>query len=156
MYVREPADLVGLIAYSLYKQHKIKFLEEELRKTGLPATNTSIDMFCSLYGQPHQVNLLRMDAHRLLSSLNDRLLANQIKTLRKEYKKDLIRQLKEGSSISGTLFLSVIGNLITGVVIALLVWAAPTSFSDLVEKFNTWISINKDQSKDPQSNSAVE
>lgn len=132
LYVLEPADLVGLIAYSLYKQHKIKFLEEELKKTGQPATNTNIDMFCFLYGQPHQVALLRMEAHKLLSSLNDRLLANQIKLLRKEYKKDLIRQLKEGGGIWKATWYSVVGNIATAALIALIVWGNSANFDQVL------------------------
>lgn len=132
-YVLEPADLVGLIAYSLYKQHKIKFLEEEFRKTGQPATSGNIDIFCSLYGQPHQVELLRMDAHRLLSGLNDRLLAPQIQDLRQQYQEELIRQLKEGGGMAQATKYSIVGNIATGALFALVVWIANANFGQVLE-----------------------
>ncbi len=125
-------DLIGLVAYSLYKQHKINFFQSELARTKKPATEEKIKTFCDVYSEPQQVELLREQARTLLENMNEELLAEAIVKLNKDYEKRLKEELKAGLPLSKSIYHSVVGNLITGVVIATAVWTTTSSFDDLL------------------------
>lgn len=125
-------DLIGLVAYSLYKQHKINFFQSELVRTKKPATEEKIKTFCDVYSEPQQVELLREQARTLLENMNEGLLMEAIVKLNKDYDKRLKKELKDGLPLSKSVYHSVVGNLVTGVVIATAVWITTSSFDDLL------------------------
>jgi len=43
--VSSPEDVIGLLAYSIYKQHKIEFIEDFKKKKGYAPTDADIEGF---------------------------------------------------------------------------------------------------------------
>lgn len=134
LYVKNQDDLIGLVAYSLYKQHKINFFQSELTRTQQPATEEKIETFCALYGAPQQVELLRESAGKLLAQMNQALLNEAVTELNAQYQKQLVKELKEGNGLGKSVYFSLVGNIVTAAFIALAVWGASTNFDELLSK----------------------
>ncbi len=133
LYVREERDLVGLVAYSLYKQHKLIFINSEIERNR-PATPEAVRSFCHAYAQTHQVELLRDKAELLLETMTEELLNDAVSKLNKEYQENLKKELKEGMPLGRSIFHSLMGNIATGAFIALAVWGTSTNFDQLTER----------------------
>lgn len=138
LYVNEERDLIGLIAYSLYKQHKIVFIQSEVERTK-EASPEAVRSFCHAYAQSHQVELLRDKAELLLETMNEELLDYAINKLNKEYQDKLKKELKEGMPLGRSIFHSLMGNIATGAFIALAVWGTSTNFDQLAERVKTFL-----------------
>lgn len=138
LYVNEERDLIGLIAYSLYKQHKIVFIQSEVERTN-SASPEAVRSFCHAYAQAHQVELLRDKAELLLETMNEELLNYAIDKLNKEYQVKLKKELKEGMPLGRSIFHSLMGNIATGAFIALAVWGTSTNFDQLAERVKTFL-----------------
>lgn len=121
-YVENNNDLVGFVAYSIYKQHKISFLAREYAKTSKPASQDKVDAFCSSYGNPEQVNLLRERAEKLITDLNKVLLEDNIRKVQADYEAILIQKLKEGSSWPKSIAQSVLGNVVTALFVGAVIF----------------------------------
>lgn len=134
LYVKDPNDIVGRVAYSIYKQHKISFLEKELATTGQAATQAKIDTFCDLYGNPQQVELLQQEAGRYLAGLNSELLRDTVKKIQVDYDKKLVKELKESGGIWRAIRYSIAGNIATGILIAGVMFTTTSSFDQLLDK----------------------
>ncbi len=121
-YVQHKDDLVGFVAYSIYKQHKISFLEREFRKTGERATQEKVDAFCESYGNPEQVELLRERAAKLIKNMNDLLLSQTVEQMKSDYQDALVKKLKEGPGWIESIAKSFAGNVITAAIVALIIF----------------------------------
>jgi hypothetical protein len=132
LYVDDEADLIGLVAYSLYKQHKIAFLSDEHARTKKPAAPEIVRAFCDAYSQPNQVTLLREKAERLLEEMNEQLLDETVHGLNAEYDKRLKKELKEGTPFWKSVRYSVAGNIATGIVFASMIWVANANFEGVL------------------------
>jgi hypothetical protein len=142
LYVRAADDLIGLVAYSIYKQHKIAFLDAEIARTGKPAAQASIDTFCSMYGAPHQVQLLRHRAQRLLEEMNEELLDEAVGQINQQYQKRLVKELKEGPGWLKISLQGVLGNLVTAALVAFVLFGASSSKIGIVPTIADWAGYN--------------
>lgn len=143
LYVNHPDDLIGLVAYSLYKQHKISFFRSELARTGQVATAEKTQTFCDVYSEAHQVELLRERANVLLEKMTEEVLDEAVLGLNKDYELRLKEELKAGLPLSKSIGHSVAGNLVTGFVIATVVWISTFTFDDLLAAGKKFFSSDK-------------
>lgn len=68
--VHDENDLVGLIAYALYKQHKIEFIESfKATHGGIDPDDEDLDSFCLSSCTPSSLNSYRDEAQSLLEKL---------------------------------------------------------------------------------------
>jgi len=141
LYVEDEADLIGLVAYSLYKQHKIAFLKNEHKRTNKPAAPEIVKAFCDAYSEPNQVSLLREKAESLLEEMNEELLNEAVHGLNTEYDKRLKRELKEGTPFWKSVRYSVAGNIATGIVFASMIWVANANFDGVLAAFKKLFNI---------------
>lgn len=133
LYVREERDLIGLVAYSLYKRHKLVFVNSEIERNQ-SASPEAVRSFCHAYAQSHQVELLRDKAELLLETMTEELLNDAVSKLNKEYQEKLKKELKEGMPLGRSIFHSLMGNIATGAFIALAVWGTSTNFDRLTDR----------------------
>lgn len=141
LYVKNEADLIGLVAYSLYKQHKIAFLKNEHSRTNKPAAPEIVKAFCDAYNEPNQVSLLREKAESLLEEMNEELLAEAVLEINAKYDKQLKKELKEGTPFWKSVRYSVAGNIATGIVFASMIWVANANFDAVLEAFKKLFNI---------------
>lgn len=85
--VKSEDDLVGAIAYSLYKRHKIEYINQCKSETGKEPTNEQLAEFHRISSSPSSLESYRLKADILLSnllSLATESIANQMQQQNKE------------------------------------------------------------------------
>lgn len=142
LYVTDESDLIGLVAYSLYKRQKIAFLDQQLAKTQTNATKEQVDTFCAVLNAPNQVEMLRDKASNLLEAMNEALLDVAVQNLNEEYQKQLVAGLKEGQSLSKSLFYGVLGNLATAAFVAFVLFGVSSAKIGVFPTLANWVGYN--------------
>lgn len=137
-YVLHKDDLVGFVAYSIYKQHKISFLDREFRKTGSRAKQDKVDAFCESYGNPEQVELLRERAAKLIKNMNDLLLDQAVEQVKIEYQATLVQKLKEGPGWLDSIVKSIAGNITTAAIVAVVIFGGSVISNGFWETVGNW------------------
>lgn len=84
-------DLVGMIAYSLYKKHKIEFITHIMDEKGRDPNDEECDSFFTSSTVPTQLNHYREQAENLLSSMVARASTAEISRV----EKDMLRQYQK-------------------------------------------------------------
>lgn len=132
LFVTKHDDLIGLIAYSLYKQHKIDFLTQyRANHDGARPSEETVDVFLSIYRNPSQVEMHKARANELLGSFTEELLRVRENAIEKAYHDELVRQLKEGPGFWSGVWIGVVGNITFTAVIALLIFIISVSSKGL-------------------------
>ena len=117
--VVDDTDLVGHVAYALYKRDKLKFCESEKLRAGAPLSAQEIDTFIRACNLDTRIAAYRSEAERLLEQMTEYVLEEAIEEVKKENQETLVRKLSEGKSWKR----AIAENFIGSVVVAL-VWAA--------------------------------
>lgn len=150
-YVKNKNDLVGFVAYSIYKQHKISFLSREFASTGNPASQDKVDAFCSSYGNPEQVNLLRERAEKLIKDLNQVLLDDSIRKVQEDYEVLLVQKLKEGASWPKSIAQSIVGNVMTALFVGAVIFGGSIVAKGFWPTVGDWTGMDiKERAKPPE------
>lgn len=109
--VNEPDELVGLIAYGIYKKEKIGYIEEFTKRHERGPTDTELNEF-------HCMSVARIDQYRglaeaRLAELLDELIADQTEIIQRDfesrYKQDLA---KAKTSWSASIIQSFLGSVL--------------------------------------------
>ena len=120
-YVSSADDLIGLIAYSLYKQQKIDFLKQRRQQlAGRRPPEGDVMLFCSTFQNEMQVEMLRGRAAELLQIMMDQVLRSREATIRKQHEAMLNTELKKGKSWSRAILENTIANMLSAGLLALL------------------------------------
>lgn len=138
LFVKDETDLIGLVAYSLYKSHKIAFLAQQHDRTGKRATQEEVDTFCSVYNTAPQVEMLRDRASDLLEVMTGALLQDAVQHINSEYDKKLVAELKEGQGWWKSLGQGVVGNFVFAGLLALLLFIAMSSQIGIIPTLANW------------------
>lgn len=88
-------DLVGLIAYSLYKSDKLDFVAKHHADTGSAPTSAEVLVFCRSATLAGPVSAYRAKATYLLQEMYDDLLEDKVAELQRDYQRDLVAELKQ-------------------------------------------------------------
>lgn len=88
-------DLVGLVAYSLYKSDKLAYLAKHHTDIGRAPNNDEMMAFCRTCTLPGPVSAYRSKASYLLSEMYDELLKEQVAEINEKYKAELVAELKK-------------------------------------------------------------
>lgn len=78
LLVQGNEDVVGALAYALYKQHKIAYLRDFHAENGRPATDTDLVEFNRLAHLPQTLNGYKEQAERLVLDFLDNALAEKL------------------------------------------------------------------------------
>ncbi len=119
--VESDDDLIGHVAYALYKRDKLKFCDSVHQKHGRMASTQELETFIHAAGMPTRIRAYRAEAELLLESFSEEMLDLATQDIQAEYHKKLTQELKQAKSISRSIIDSTIGNLLSIAVVALLV-----------------------------------
>lgn len=119
--VQDDTDLVGHVAYSLYKSDKLKFCENETARTGVPVTQDVIDGFIRGSILDTRIAAYRAQAEKLLEQMTEYVLEDAIQEVNKEHQETLVRKLSEGKSWSRAIAENFFGSVVVALVWALIV-----------------------------------
>lgn len=118
LLVQDDTDLVGHVAYALYKRDKIKFCDAELARTGQAATSDAVDAFIRACNLDTRVSSYRSEAERLLEQMTEYVLEDAIETIKRESQDELLEKLAQGKS-----WLRAIAENVVGSIVVALIWA---------------------------------
>jgi hypothetical protein len=130
--VDAPNDLVGLIAYSIYKREKLDFVEAQFAKHGRVLTPAELQVFYQLVNMPAQVAALRTRSATLLEQVSEEVLSDVVEQLENDYKVKLTAELKVHKNFWRSVGENVLANLFAAGLIALSVLLLFVSRVDVV------------------------
>lgn len=155
-FVSSPEDLIGLIAYSLYKRDKMYFCVQEERTTGQPAIEQEIKTFIKASTLPTKIESYRAQAEVVLEVFSEVLLDDATTKLQREYQDKLTKELKASRPFSRGVLENLAANILALALSALLIVIATMSRSDPVVALLRLIGyeVTEQKSSAPQSDSA--
>lgn len=130
--VEDPNDLVGLIAYSLYKREKLDFVEAQHAKHGRIPTSDELQVFYELVNMPAQVEALRTRSATLLEQVTEAVLDETVQQLENDYKAKLTAELKIHKNFWRAVGENVVANVVAAGLVALSVLMLYISRADIV------------------------
>lgn len=119
--VLDSNDLVGLIAYSLYKADKATFISSYLSDHGASPDDSQISAFVRTVNMPSQIEAYRNRATDLLETMYDELLESAIVDLKAESQVQMIDELKKFRGFWKAVRENVVANLIAAAIAVILV-----------------------------------
>lgn len=119
--VNEENDLVGHVAYALYKRDKLKFCAEELSRTGSQATQDVLDTFIRGCKLDTRIASYRTEAEILLEQMTEYVLEDTIQEVRREQEEIYGRKLAEGKSWKRAIAENFVGSVVVALVWAVIV-----------------------------------
>jgi hypothetical protein len=86
--VQSDNDLIGLIAYSLYKRDKLAFVEDH-NNGGQDPDDAQMETFCRASNLPNRLASYRESAESVLERLNGQVLEEAIEQVKTDYESEL-------------------------------------------------------------------
>lgn len=138
--VRDENDFHGLVAYGLYKRHKIDFIKKIKDETGKDyVPEEDLKSFHLSSNTPSQLEAYMLQAERLLSDTFISMMQDQVEKEVDAIHRDIKNDIK--SVLPGwgkTLIISVVSSIIASAITALILMfvSFKTHFDDKVEKID--------------------
>lgn len=116
--VLDEADIIGYVAYSLYKQEKIEFIQTFKSQHGNEPTDAELQTFHALTNTDTRIKSYRSQAENILADFSTEILTNETAQIQAVYDNQLLDELKKsrpfwrgvGESILSNFFsLGIIG-----------------------------------------------
>ena len=117
--VQDPCDLVGLIAYSLYKKQKLEFVDAHVSAHGQQPTVAELQVFYQLVSMPGQIEALRTQSATLLEQVSEVVLEEAVQEMDKDYQAKLMAELKAPKNFWRAVGENVLANLLAAGLVAL-------------------------------------
>jgi hypothetical protein len=123
--VQNDRDLIGLIAYSLYKQDKLAFVDDHKSVGGEP-DDPQMETFCRASNLPNRIASYRESAASLLQRLNGEVLEGAIDEVKTDYQAELTDQVDKLTppSLSHEVAVHCMAGVLVWAVVALLIFCA--------------------------------
>lgn len=117
--VQNENDLVGLVAYALYKRDKIQFIRTIHGEVGRPPNQDQLDCFTIAALLDSQIAALRTQSEKLLETFTEAMLEEAAEGIVAEYQSELTAELRKSKSWTRAAAENLIGNLLAFAVMAL-------------------------------------
>jgi len=114
-------DLIGLIAYSLYKGDKMAYIKQHISSEGREPSETEMLAFCRTIALPGQISSLRNKAAVLLEEMNEEVLKVAVSELQDNFKNQLVEELKKPRSFWKSVGENLVANILAAAVTVLAV-----------------------------------
>ena len=128
-------DVIGLLAYSIYKQHKIEFIEDFKKKKGSAPTDADIVGFIMSSETPSQLEKYRESANTILSETVADAVQNEMERISFDFQNAIEPVVKKHSySWVKTVFLNVLGSFVFSILLVIVFLFGYTTESSLRNK----------------------
>lgn len=133
--VSDPGDVVGLLAYSIYKQHKIEFIEDFKKKKGSAPTDADIENFIMSSVTSSQLDKYKESAVTILSETVADAVQDELDNMSFDFKGAVEPVVKKYTySKTKTVLLNVIGSFVFSVILVIIFLLGYTTESGLRNK----------------------
>lgn len=134
--VKDGDDLVGLIAYGLYKREKLEFIAKIRAERADAPSNGDVQAFHTAATTEGRLGNYRDQAERLLARFSEEMLEVQAGTLQAEYEQELISELKSAQPFWQGVWQNLAANVLALAISALvlvILWASKIGFLQVIE-----------------------
>lgn len=131
--VAGPGDLVGLIAYGLYKREKIEFIAGFKGDHSKDPGDLDLAAFHSFTNTESRLETYRSQAEEILASFSQKMLEEKTRELQDEYENTLIEELKKAQPFWKGVGQNLVSSVATLAIIALfflIIWSVRFGVSD--------------------------
>ena len=143
--VKDQNDVVGMLAYSIYKQHKIEFIEDFKKKKNAAPTDSDIENFIMSSVTPSQLEKYRESANAVLSEIVARSVQTELMSVDYDVQKALEPVIKKHSCSSvKTIFLNIAASFIFSILLVIIFILGYTTESGLRKKTKAVIETIQD------------
>jgi hypothetical protein len=118
--VQHENDLVGLIAYGLYKRDKLAFIERHRQKHGCEPSEADLAGYIATVNLESHLSMARDRAAELIEGMYEELLADATERLQYEHQAELVRELKAARPFWRSVGENIIANFVATLVIVAL------------------------------------
>lgn len=133
--VSDPEDVIGLLAYSIYKQHKIEFIEDFKKKKGSAPTDADIENFIMSSVTQSQLEKYRESANTILSETVADAVQDEMGRMSLDFQNVIEPVVKKhSSSWFKTVLLNVIGSFVFSIILVIIFLLGYTTESSLRNK----------------------
>ena len=133
--VSSPEDVIGLLAYSIYKQHKIEFIEDFKNKKGSAPTDADIENFIMSSVTQSQLEKYKESAYTILSETVADAVQDEMGRMSFDFQNAIEPVIKKHSSSWGkTVFLNVIGSFVFSIILVIVFLFGYTTENSLRNK----------------------
>ena len=133
--VSSPEDVIGLLAYSIYKQHKIEFIEDFKKKKGSAPTDADIENFIMSSVTQSQLEKYRESANTILSETVADAVQDEMGRMSLDFQNVIEPVVKKhSSSWIKTVLLNVIGSFVFSIILVIIFLFGYTTESSLRNK----------------------
>lgn len=130
--VKKENDIIGIVAYSIYKKNKTEYLKSKQESMNLEyLSDSDLEEFNRMSNTDSQIEGYKNEAKRILSEYSNILLSEKLHEIDNHYRKTTYTTFFSGvlqnfiSSILFTLFLGLI---------AFILWSSQVGFEEVFEK----------------------
>lgn len=117
-------DIVGQVAYAIYKQTKVDYIQTLTEKQGFPPTPEQIEIFHIMSATPIQIEMYRERALANLKAVLFNTMNEQIEEIKQELQKDNINQIQQAvKPLATPWWKNVLWGILSAFVFALIVAA---------------------------------
>lgn len=155
--VKEENDVVGIIAYGIYKHQKIEFISKIKEDEQREPTPEEIKAFSTMTNTDSQLQSYRYKAETMLSELVGNVADEELS----RYEDEMLHNYKDSissclpskwSSFRWSVFAGVVSTLLFGIVAGVFYFLGETSDKSYHEKVEGIIEeLNKSNSQDPDT-----
>ncbi|HEX5356143.1 MAG TPA: hypothetical protein VFW93_07990 [Aquabacterium sp.] len=131
--VQDDEDLIGLVAYSLYKRDKLHFVEHYRQTEGREPTGTEVCAFITGAKLKTSIESYRSDAEVLLEIFSENILKTVKDRLEDQYSSRLTEELKAGKSFWRAVGENIVANFASIIVTAGLILVISMNKKDPVQ-----------------------
>lgn len=121
VFVQDKDDMVGHVAYALYKRDKLNFCESVRERHDRDATSTELDAFIHAANLQTRIQAYRVEAESALETMCEASLEVTFDQAQAAMDAELVRQLKEAKSWWRAVGENLVANLLAIAVTTLLV-----------------------------------
>lgn len=133
--VSSPEDLIGLLAYSIYKQHKIEFIEDFKKKKGCAPTDADIEGFIMSSVTPSQLEKYKESANTILSETVADAVQDEMERMSFDFQNAIEPVVKKhSSSWFKTVLLNVLGSFVFSIILVIIFLFGYTTENNLRNK----------------------
>ena len=126
------SDIIGYVAYSLYKQEKIEFIQTFKIQHGSEPSDSDLQTFHALTNTDTRIKSYRSQAENILAEFSTEILTNETAKIQSEYDNLLLEELKKSRPFWRGVGESILSNFFSLGIIAfllLILWSQSIGIS---------------------------
>lgn len=140
--VDDPDDILGIIAYSFYKQQKIEFIQAFRESHSRAPNNDELQTFFLTSNSPASLASYRTKAEALSREFIDAVQGEHLQAVQEQSDKELTRRVKSlrpafWAGVAQNVFASLLFVILLGVIV-FVAWSSKFGIAQAVEQITGW------------------